>query len=70
MTRIVPDARRQLQRLWKAAFGEPPCIEADPAMLAEVLVRCLPPVGPYEFRAPSEAGTTKAAKARRNKAPA
>ncbi|MFT4252526.1 MAG: hypothetical protein QM608_08585 [Caulobacter sp.] len=37
----------ELIGLWITVFGEPPPINTDPSLLAEVLVRCLPPAEPY-----------------------
>src|SRR4051812_25011657 len=41
------DANRAVADLWQGVFGEPPCIEAEPAMVLDILVRCLPPAGPW-----------------------
>ena len=51
MTQVNPDPRSQLSRLWRAAFGEPPAIDAEPEIMAQVLIRCLPCAPPYEFGA-------------------
>ncbi|MBI1683965.1 hypothetical protein [Caulobacter hibisci] len=37
----------ELADLWCVLFGEPPAITADPSLVAQVLVRCLPPAEPY-----------------------
>jgi hypothetical protein len=43
----LSSAKQELEALWRAVFGEPPSIEADPSMLSEILVRHLPPAPPY-----------------------
>jgi len=51
MTKLVKDrdavARRELAALWRAALGEPPCLDAAPALVARFLVKALPPAAPY-----------------------
>ena len=51
MTRLVPDpeaiARRRLHALWRAALGDPPCLDAAPAVTVQLLLRCLPEAEPY-----------------------
>jgi hypothetical protein len=43
----LSSAKQELEALWRAVFGEPPSINADPAMLSEILVRHLPRAPPY-----------------------
>jgi hypothetical protein len=43
----LSSAKQELEALWREVFGEPPSINADPAMLSEILVRHLPPAPPY-----------------------
>ncbi|HXQ09396.1 MAG TPA: hypothetical protein VN805_00180 [Caulobacteraceae bacterium] len=43
----MSSAKQELEALWREVFGEPPSINADPAMLSEILVRHLPPAPPY-----------------------
>lgn len=38
---------RELNQLWCAVFGQPPAIKAGPEVLADVLVKCLPPAPAY-----------------------
>lgn len=48
-------SERQYQewaRLWEVVYGEPPPIAADIALTAQVLIECLPLLGPYELRDP------------------
>ena len=51
----MPSAKQELEGLWRAVFGEPPSIEADPAILTAVLVRHLPLAPPYAAGADAEA---------------
>lgn len=44
------DERQAWIELWWAVFGEPPAIEVDSELAARILVDCLPPVLPYEFK--------------------
>ena len=47
----MPDpAYQELADLWRAVFGEQPSVVAEPALTAQVLVRCLPPAEPYSFK--------------------
>ncbi len=48
------DERQAWIDLWEAVFGEPPPIEADSDLTARILVDCLPPVLPYEFKSRTE----------------
>lgn len=39
--------RQQIEALWAEVFGEAPVVRADPQVLADMLVRHLPPAPPY-----------------------
>ena len=39
--------RKEIEALWAQVFGEPPAARADASMLADVLIRHLPPAPPY-----------------------
>lgn len=43
----MSDMRADILGLWREVFGGPPAIEADPRLLADLLVRHLPPAPPY-----------------------
>jgi hypothetical protein len=43
----MPDAKEELQALWTAVFGQPPAVDADPELLAYLIVRCSPPPPVY-----------------------
>jgi len=43
----MPRRQHEIEALWAALFGEPPAIAADPQLLMDVLMRCLPPAPPY-----------------------
>jgi hypothetical protein len=43
----MSQAKRELEALWQAVFHEPPVIDADPHLLAELIVRCSQPPPPY-----------------------
>lgn len=43
-------AYQELAELWEAVFGDKPSVVAEPALTAEILVRCLPTAEPYSFR--------------------
>jgi hypothetical protein len=43
----MSDARANILSLWRAVFGGPPAIDADPRLLADLLVRHLPAAPPY-----------------------
>jgi len=47
MSESNTSTREAIEELWAAVFGESPAIRCDPHMLAEVLIRSLPPVPPY-----------------------
>jgi len=36
-------AKREMEALWTAVFHEPPAIDAEPRLLAELILRCSPP---------------------------
>jgi hypothetical protein len=49
----MPDAKTEMEGLWAAVFGEPPAIDADPGLLAELILRCSGPPPVYDaFAAP------------------
>jgi len=39
--------REAIEELWATVFGEVPAMRCDPHVLADVLIRNLPPVPPY-----------------------
>jgi len=39
--------REAIEDLWAAVFGEAPAVRCDARMLADVLIRYLPPAPPY-----------------------
>ena len=39
--------RDAIEELWAAVFGDAPMVRCDPRLLADTLVRNLPPVPPY-----------------------
>jgi len=41
-------AKRELEALWTAVFHEPPAIDAEPALMIEMIIRCSPPPPVYE----------------------
>jgi hypothetical protein len=43
----LSSAKQELEALWCEVFGEPPPINAEPALLSEILVRHLPLAPPY-----------------------
>lgn len=44
----MPDvAYLELAELWEAVFGEQPSVVAEPGLMAEIMVGCLPLVEPY-----------------------
>jgi len=47
MTQSDNTTREAIEELWATVFGEAPAIRCDPHMLADVLIRNLPPVPPY-----------------------
>ena len=36
-------AKQELEALWAAVFHEPPAIDAEPRLLAELILKCSPP---------------------------
>jgi len=48
----MSDKRRGVLALWRAVFGEPPSLDAEPELLVKLLVRHLPPAPPYGSGAP------------------
>jgi hypothetical protein len=46
------DAKSEMEALWAAVFGQPPAIDADPGLLAELILRCSGPPPVYEAFAP------------------
>ena len=46
------DAKAEMEALWAAVFGQPPAIDADPALLAQLILRCSGPPPVYEAFAP------------------
>ncbi len=40
-------SREAIEELWAAVFGEAPSVRCDAHLLADVLIRNLPPVPPY-----------------------
>jgi hypothetical protein len=51
---VTYDERQAWIELWRAVFGEPPAIEVESELAARILVDCLPPVLPYEFKSRTE----------------
>jgi hypothetical protein len=43
----MPDAKSEMEALWNAVFGQPPPIDADPGLLAELILRCSGPLPLY-----------------------
>jgi hypothetical protein len=43
----MSDKRRGAHALWRAVFGEPPSLDAEPELLFDLLVRYLPRAPPY-----------------------
>lgn len=48
------DPKAEMESLWAAVFGEPPAVDAEPRLLAELILRCSGPPPVYELapRAP------------------
>jgi hypothetical protein len=45
----MASAKTELESLWTALFGGPPAINAEPEMLATILVAHAPPPPPYQY---------------------
>jgi hypothetical protein len=39
----MSSAKQELEALWTAVFHEPPVIDAEPELLAELILKCSPP---------------------------
>jgi hypothetical protein len=39
----MTSAKSELEALWAAVFHEPPVIDAEPELLAELILKCSPP---------------------------
>ncbi|HEY2709508.1 MAG TPA: hypothetical protein VGI95_15775 [Caulobacteraceae bacterium] len=37
------DAKEELEALWTAVFGQPPVVDAEPDLLAQLIVQCSAP---------------------------
>lgn len=44
---VMLDAKSEMEALWAAVFGQPPAIDADPGLLAELILRCSGPPPVY-----------------------
>jgi hypothetical protein len=42
------NAKAEMEALWTAVFGQPPAIDADPSLLAELILKCSGPPPVYE----------------------
>jgi hypothetical protein len=42
------DAKSEMEALWAAVFGQPPAIDADPSLLAQLILRCSGPPPVYD----------------------
>ena len=47
------DAKSEMEGLWTAVFGEPPAVDADPALLAQLILLCCDPLPVYAIGPPS-----------------
>jgi hypothetical protein len=47
----MPDAKAEMESLWSAVFGGPPAIDADPGLLAALILRCSGPPPVYRMEA-------------------
>jgi hypothetical protein len=47
MSESNDNRRDAIEELWAAVFGDAPQVRCDPRLLADALVRNLPPVPPY-----------------------
>ena len=43
------DAKAEMEALWAAVFGQPPAIDADPSLLAQLILKCSGPPPVYEI---------------------
>jgi hypothetical protein len=43
------DAKSEMEALWAAVFGQPPAIDADPGLLAQLILKCSGPPPVYEI---------------------
>lgn len=51
------DPKAEMEGLWAAVFGEPPAVDAEPGLLAELILRCSGAPPAYErFAAPPASG--------------
>ena len=41
------DAKSEMEGLWSAVFGEPPAVDAEPSLLAQLIIRCSGPPPAY-----------------------
>jgi hypothetical protein len=55
----MPSAKEELQALWTAVFKQPPVVEADPSLLAALIVRCSAPPPPYGAPIPVDEPLTR-----------
>jgi len=46
------DAKSEMEGLWTAIFGEPPAVDAEPQLLAELIIRCSGPPPVYGMEEP------------------
>lgn len=42
------DAKAEMEGLWTAVFGQPPAIDADPSLLARLILKCSGPPPVYD----------------------
>ncbi|HWF75855.1 MAG TPA: hypothetical protein VN694_01640 [Caulobacteraceae bacterium] len=45
------DAKSEMEALWAAVFSQPPAIDADPSLLARLILHCSPPPPVYDLGA-------------------
>jgi hypothetical protein len=51
--RSMLGAKAEMEALWAAVFGQPPAIDADPSLLAQLILKCSGPPPVYDtFAAP------------------
>ena len=54
------DAKSEMEALWAAVFGQPPAIDADPSLLAQLILKCSGPPPVYDtFAAPPRSTATE-----------